>query len=1019
MIALLATLGMCATYKGELQVKLDMPEKTYISPLNQDRVKDELVVPVQVPPAYKEMAIGAYRFRILDNLDQPVRTIHAGDVRAQQEIKGKKEKIAIPENLRWDGRDDADAYAKDGEYTYVIEAWDMEGNKGQSVPLVVVVDNTPPFVELSSRYKSFSPNGDGRSDTLPIGQNRSSTEELWTGEFRDSLKQVVKRLSWEGEAKDLTWDGKDQSGRPLPDGSYAYRVGSTDLAGNKASFELGPFTIDTKSKSVILDIEYAVFSPNGDGVKDTLVFLPKLEVRENVESWKSTVYDQQGTARRVISGEGAPPVSRLEFDGRDDAGNTLEDGKYTAELGIVYTNGDNPEAVSPEFFIDTKIPEATLTPEYTLFSPDGDGYRDVVTVKQSSSEEELWGGVVKDASGRVVVRRSWKGKASDFTWDGKDDQGKALADGRYTYTLSSTDAAGNVGEHTVEPIIIDTRPTSLSLSVEHASFSPNGDGKKDFNSILPKIGLREGIESWTLEVKDQGDVTRREITGRAAPPESIRFDGKDNNGRTLPDGMYRGALTAFYEKGNKPLAASPAFGIDTTAPQINLSSEYLLFSPDGDGRRDILPVRQRSTNEDLWEGIILDATGRAVRRYAWKGQASDFAWDGKDDKGKIGAEGIYLYRISAIDRAENSVSAEIKGIQLDTKPTSVTIKAAFDRFSPNNDGFRDDMPLDLSVRLAERIRSWKVDILDARGEARRTYSGMQKVPGRLTWDGKDERGRVEEGSYSSSFTVEYEKGAVAAAKTSSFVVDVTAPRVNIALSPQPFSPDDDGEDDTLTISLEVSDSSPIEDWSARIQDPTGQPFKEFSGIGVPPRTIAWNGRSTKGELVQSADDYPIVVNVKDDVGNAASVKRSISVDVLVIQEDDRLKIIISSIYFKPYTADYTDVPADRAERNLKTLERLTQILTKFGEYRIRLEGHAVREYWDIPKRAQREEAEELLPLSQARAGAIRSALIDRGIEADRMATEGYGGTRPVVPHSDLINRWKNRRVEFILLKPPE
>jgi flagellar motor protein MotB len=29
---------------------------------------------------------------------------------------------------------------------------------------------------------------------------------------------------------------------------------------------------------------------------------------------------------------------------------------------------------------------------------------------------------------------------------------------------------------------------------------------------------------------------------------------------------------------------------------------------------------------------------------------------------------------------------------------------------------------------------------------------------------------------------------------------------------------------------------------------------------------------------------------------------------------------------------------------------------------------------------------------------------------------GVGGKDPLVPHSDLENRWKNRRVEFILEK---
>ncbi|MDA3811775.1 MAG: hypothetical protein PF518_15760 [Spirochaetaceae bacterium] len=57
-----------------------------------------------------------------------------------------------------------------------------------------------------------------------------------------------------------------------------------------------------------------------------------------------------------------------------------------------------------------------------------------------------------------------------------------------------------------------------------------------------------------------------------------------------------------------------------------------------------------------------------------------------------------------------------------------------------------------------------------------------------------------------------------------------------------------------------------------------------------------------------------------------------------------------------------------------------------------------------------------MPLSSLRAESIRDALILRGIDGARMSTTGRGGYDPLVPHSDLINRWKNRRVEFILIK---
>jgi outer membrane protein OmpA-like peptidoglycan-associated protein len=101
---------------------------------------------------------------------------------------------------------------------------------------------------------------------------------------------------------------------------------------------------------------------------------------------------------------------------------------------------------------------------------------------------------------------------------------------------------------------------------------------------------------------------------------------------------------------------------------------------------------------------------------------------------------------------------------------------------------------------------------------------------------------------------------------------------------------------------------------------------------------------------------------------------------------------------------------------LKTLDRLTEILNKYGQYNIQLEGHAVRLLWKDEKKWKTEENDVLLPLSRERAESIKSALIQRGIKVERMSSMGYGGYRPVVPHSDEQNRWKNRRVEFILIK---
>src|SRR5690606_65268 len=134
------------------------------------------------------------------------------------------------------------------------------------------------------------------------------------------------------------------------------------------------------------------------------------------------------------------------------------------------------------------------------------------------------------------------------------------------------------------------------------------------------------------------------------------------------------------------------------------------------------------------------------------------------------------------------------------------------------------------------------------------------------------------------------------------------------------------------------------------------------------------------------------------------------------RDGDRYKIRISSITFLPYSANFTDVdPAERAQ-NQRTLNRLVEILARFPGYRIDIEGHAVQVYWYDQPRGRTEQQQVLVPLSVARAEAIRQALVARGVAASRLTASGAGGSAPVVPHSDLQNRWKNRRVEFTLIR---
>ena len=269
------------------------------------------------------------------------------------------------------------------------------------------------------------------------------------------------------------------------------------------------------------------------------------------------------------------------------------------------------------------------------------------------------------------------------------------------------------------------------------------------------------------------------------------------------------------------------------------------------------------------------------------------------------------------------------------------------------------------------------------------------------------------------FSVEYAKGNLPESRTPGLRLDVSGPKVEISASPLPFSPDNDGVNDELTIGLKVDDLSPIESWELAILDPQAHHFNRLAGKGAPTERIIWDGTSDTGELVQSAEDYGLTFTIRDELGNAGTATAKVPIDILVIRDGDRLKVRIPSITFASNSPDYINVDAEKALKNTEVIKRLAEIFKKFSKYKILVVGHANRDKYDPAKNpagAKKEQDEELLPLSKARADAIRSALIAQGIEARRITTEGKGGAEPVASFDDRDNWWKNRRVEFILVR---
>jgi len=241
--------------------------------------------------------------------------------------------------------------------------------------------------------------------------------------------------------------------------------------------------------------------------------------------------------------------------------------------------------------------------------------------------------------------------------------------------------------------------------------------------------------------------------------------------------------------------------------------------------------------------------------------------------------------------------------------------------------------------------------------------------------------------------------------------------MGIIISGKPFSPDGDGENDLYPISIFVDNPASVREWVIEITDPEGVLFYQTSGQGAPPRHFQWNGRSSQGEWVSSAVDYELHVELSDLLGNKEDYDNVLRTDILVVKDGDKLKIRIPSIMFAPDSSDLVLLNEPEITGNNKEiLKRLYEIFQKFPDYKIQIEGHANNMITHSEEARQREQDQVLVPLSLSRAESVKEGLVELGIEDERISCTGIGGAVPLFPIEDRANLWKNRRVEFILLK---
>lgn len=1004
----------------------------YISP-NNDGIQDELIIPLQIQD---KRFVVEWNLVITDEWNTVVRKIGNKEKRPEKltfksfftQLGKKKEGVLIPEQVIWNGILDSGEVAPDGVYYYYVEAKDDNENYARTAAYTVIVDNTAPIIDLQQPAKSARIFGAGNKPTIKFTQ-KGSIEDLWTAQIVDTDEKIVRTLTWQDSPPETwAWDGKNDEGVAVKEGVYTYTIFAIDKAGNKSpQAQVGNIIYDAIPRSIDMVVKGSPFSPNGDGVKDTLTIIPSMSSTDGLLNWSIDVKNAGGSSVYTIESVKAPPAT-ISFEGKDSSGTVLSDGEYQLDFFASFSNGQESR-IARKVLVDNTPPSAMVKTDGSIFSPDGDGRLDIITIHQEGSKEKSWEGRIVNEAGAVVKQWTYgEVPPTSIEWDGVSLDGK-ITDGFYKYELASSDLAGNSVLVATTPFELNTGATEVIVTVSPDAFSPNGDKVQDTIKFTPQIRTESGIASYELKIIDELGTVVKTFAEKRSIPASISWNGLTDDGSPAKDGTYSAVLSTVSKNGSEAEVNTRAFVLDTSYPELTISTDYDLFSPNGDGNKDMLPLAIKTSDELHWQAQIKDKNNIVVRTFSWEGAVPSFDWDGKDETGNVVSDGTYSFVIGTTDKAGNKTEKTIKNIQVDNRVPIIYVTAEHDAFSPNGDGLLDEQLFSIRSTLNEGIEYWTLSIVDdATGEVYRSWNqnDYANIPETIEWDGRKLDGTAVEGVLVGKLNIKYVKGDDVSQNTTSFLCAVTPPELTVRTAPEYFSPDNDGVDDDMFINLQGKSIVPFESWSFEIRDPkNGSSFWKTSGTSSISEKIVWDGRGNNGELVQSAVDYPYEFIVKDILGMESKVTGLIPVDVLVIRIGDVLKIQVPSIIFRSDNADFVgkDEDPERGldqeviDNNIRVLKRIAYILNKFEDYKVTIEGHA--------NNLTGTEAEEtstaggnipLVPLSEARANTVQDMLISYGVNKNRLTTVGRGGRMPIAARSDRANWWKNRRVEFILNK---
>jgi flagellar hook assembly protein FlgD len=399
----------------------------------------------------------------------------------------------------------------------------------------------------------FSPNGDGVQDAFTATATLSLPAD-WTLALNDAVGGAVRTFTGAGATSvNQAWDGKDNSGTDVPEGTYAYVLAAVEPgSGVGANTVTGQVTLDRTPPTAVITAPspgattFDTIPITGTATDDANFerFIVDYGMGSAPTSW--TVIRQYPAP--IVAGTLATWTTNSFMDEVLVPGGN---GDYTIRLTVSDRAG-NEAAEQVLVHLDNMLVHGVSRDPVTIRPASGESSAITFTTNQESQltvrilPETATLGVFPDPtpeSGalRTLSLGSVPAGSHVAVWDGRNDGGSLVPEDAYVYTIEAHAPSGRFGKFNRYIQLLSSAPSmwvglgGYSMPPEATAFNPykNDFFSYSFSLLNNNVGRGElriryrfGTGPWQTLVREEGGLV---FPGS----NSVFWDGRDNSGQIL------------------------------------------------------------------------------------------------------------------------------------------------------------------------------------------------------------------------------------------------------------------------------------------------------------------------------------------------------------------------------------------------------------------------------------------------------------------------------------------------------